>query len=304
LYWSLANGTFAAVYKIVIAKHIPMRRWLVKHARYPFPQNFLFRQPALGSLISGLCCFIFMVLYMPLRTHPSVHFGYALTMGLYTLTASSVLWMAIRLLRYTNLLGSIKSWTLASELLAVTVVLGASGIAVFAVGFILEPDVLRWTVGTLANSMGSTMLVGAIPFLFFTAISASTVLKGGEALHDESEPQIRINSQLKKEDLRFLPSQLLYAESDGNYVTFYLLHEKGVRTKSIRNSISQIEEQLKGYPYFVRTHRAFIVNLRYVASYQGNSAGYKLKLENITIDIPVSRQKAEVFEAAIAQQGS
>lgn len=281
-----------------------MRSWLLKNIHRSFPKNYVFRNPEIGTLAYGVFCFTFTVLYTPLHSHPSAHFGYATTMGLYTLAASIALWGAIKLLGYTKFFSTNKDWTILKELLAIMFVLFAAGIAVFSIGFVLEPVGPRWSLFTFTDAVGRTMLIGAIPFLFLTAISASTARKSGEASHEEKEKHIHIKSQLKKEDLRFLPSQLLYAESEGNYVTFHLLHEKGVKTKSIRNSISQIEEQLKDYPHIIRTHRAFIVNLKYVTSSQGNSAGYKLRLENIGIEVPVSRQKAEEFEAAYRLQQS
>jgi DNA-binding LytR/AlgR family response regulator len=64
----------------------------------------------------------------------------------------------------------------------------------------------------------------------------------------------------------------------------------------IRNSISEIEQQLAGIPYFMRTHRAFIVNLGKVISKNGNSLGYQLKLKGSNHIIPVSRQNTQIFD--------
>ena len=281
-----------------------MRSWLLKNIHRSFPKNYVFRNPEIGTLAYGAFCFAFTILYTPLHSHPSAHFGYATTMGLYTLAASIALWATIKLLGYSKLFNTTEEWNILREILTITAVLLAAGIAVFAIGFVLEPVGPRWSLFTFADAVGRTMLLGAIPFLFLTAISASAARKRGEASHEEKEKPIHIKSQLKKEELRFLPSQLLYAESEGNYVTFHLLQEKGVKKKSIRNSISQIEEQLKDYPHFIRTHRAFIVNLRNVTGCQGNSAGYKLKMKNLGVEIPVSRQKAEVFESAYRQQSN
>lgn len=279
-----------------------MRRWPFKHTRCSFPQNYVFRKPEIGTLIFGLFCFAFLLLYRPLQTSSSLHFGYTITMALYTLTASAATWVSIKLLKHTTLLSTTNGWTFIKEILAALAILGISGVAVFAIGFVLESTESRWTLFTFADAIEKTMLTGIIPFLFFTAISASTSRKSGEVPHEEKEKTLHIKSQLKKEELKFLPSQLLYAEAEGNYVTFHLLYEKGIKKKSIRNSISQIEDQLNDYPHFIRTHRAFIVNLKHVIGCQGNSAGYKLKMENLSIEIPVSRQKAEVFEAAYRQQ--
>jgi len=41
-----------------------------------------------------------------------------------------------------------------------------------------------------------------------------------------NEEKVEIVSRVKKEELIFYPGQLLYAESDGNYVVFYLREEQ------------------------------------------------------------------------------
>jgi DNA-binding LytR/AlgR family response regulator len=112
----------------------------------------------------------------------------------------------------------------------------------------------------------------------------------------ESEELIRIESQLKKEELNFYPNQFIYAESDGNYTAFHLNLENQIKRKIIRNSISNIEQQLSSFPFLFRTHRAFIVNIKTVNSQKGNTLGYRLKLSGIDIEIPVSRQKTRDFD--------
>jgi DNA-binding LytR/AlgR family response regulator len=114
--------------------------------------------------------------------------------------------------------------------------------------------------------------------------------------YGESEELIRIESQLKKEELNFYPNQFIYAESEGNYTSFHLKLENQIKRKIIRNSISNIEQQLSTIPYFFRTHRAFIINLKMIDSQKGNTLGYRLKLSGIDNEIPVSRQKTRDFD--------
>jgi DNA-binding LytR/AlgR family response regulator len=112
---------------------------------------------------------------------------------------------------------------------------------------------------------------------------------------DTAETYIRIESQLKKEELGFYPSQFIYAESESNYVIFYFLQDNIVQKEIIRNTISNVEEQLSHIPWFVRTHRAFIVNLKKVEQAKGNSLGFRIKLTGIDSEIPVSRSNTNDF---------
>jgi DNA-binding LytR/AlgR family response regulator len=74
-----------------------------------------------------------------------------------------------------------------------------------------------------------------------------------------------------------------------------------VKKEIIRNSINNIEQQLSLIPYFFRTHRAFIVNLKKVRSKQGNTLGYIIKLTTTDIKIPVSRNNTNNFNRLFAE---
>ena len=84
-------------------------------------------------------------------------------------------------------------------------------------------------------------------------------------------------------------------------MVFHLKGELKVKKAVIRNSISDIEQQLSNIPYIVRTHRAFIVNARQVCSKKGNSLGYRLKLSCTDDEIPVSRKNIRAFDEVMKQ---
>jgi DNA-binding LytR/AlgR family response regulator len=113
---------------------------------------------------------------------------------------------------------------------------------------------------------------------------------------ETTEVLIHIQSKAKKEELSFYPAEFIYAESEGNYVVFHLTRQEKTSEVIIRNSISAIEQQLAVMPYFMRTHRAFIVNLQRVISKNGNSLGYQLKLKGSNRIVPVSRQNTRIFD--------
>ena len=158
----------------------------------------------------------------------------------------------------------------------------------------------RWNLATFFNSCISAFLIGIIPLLFFTATNyrhlfvaeiVKNFMPDNQSSSHQTEKLIEIGSQLKKEELSFYPDQLIFAESDANYVIFHLNLDNQIRKKSIRNSIGNIEQQLSVVPFFMRTHRAFIVNVRQVTSQKGNTLGYHLKFNGIDKVIPVSRRK-------------
>lgn len=91
-----------------------------------------------------------------------------------------------------------------------------------------------------------------------------------------------------KDFLEVFPGKIEYIESSGNYVNIYY-NEGTLERKTIRTTIKKIEEQLSGYSFFVRCHRAYIVNLNYVVKFGRNNIGYRVSLDGCEDDIPVSR---------------
>jgi DNA-binding LytR/AlgR family response regulator len=79
-------------------------------------------------------------------------------------------------------------------------------------------------------------------------------------------------------------------------VIFHMLINGQAMKKMIRNSINNIEQQLARIPFIMRIHRAFIVNLKMVASKKGNNLGYQLKISNTDAEIPVSRNNTKDFD--------
>jgi DNA-binding LytR/AlgR family response regulator len=180
------------------------------------------------------------------------------------------------------------------------------GIAIYFAGFIIEPPSHRWNISTFLDSCRIAFLIGIIPFafctlinyryLFFTEIEQYYSQLNYQKTKIQNEELMHIFSQLKKEDLNFYPGQFIYCESDGNYVVFHLLINGQDIRKMIRNSINNIEQQLARIPYIMRIHRAFIVNLKMVASKKGNTLGYQLKINNTDTEIPVSRNNTKDFD--------
>jgi len=140
-----------------------------------------------------------------------------------------------------------------------------------------------------------------IRFAFTPEIFQEFQIKRQYKQEETTEELIHIKSKAKKEELSFLSDEFIYAESEGNYVVFHLVKQEKTFEVIIRNSIREIEQQLAGIPYFMRTHRAFIVNLGKVISKNGNSLGYRLKLKGSNHIIPVSRQNTPIFDELTRQ---
>lgn len=279
-----------------------INRWLKRS----YPRNYLIRHPYQGALIITIFLLGFVIIYRPLESHETGVLTYPQTMAVYCVAAGLSILGFILLFRRIGLFSVVREWTFVKEVLFILLVLTGMGTAIYFIGFLVEPPADRWNIPTFLDSLINAFLVGILPFLFFTSLHYRYLLHpaaeapypahGPDPDVSPGEERLNIQSKLKREALDFFPGQFLYAESDGNYVHFHLM-EKGVpKRKTIRNSISDIERQFSGIPWFFRTHRAYIVNMKKVAEKQGNTSGYRLKLAGTNFRVPVSRTNTGLFD--------
>jgi hypothetical protein len=283
-------------------------KWL----KYNFPQNYIVRNPFKGTLILSIFTFGFFSLYKPFNTHAAATFSFETTMALYGFLSAIFIFLALKILKTFKYFSNRTDWTILKELLSVLFILFVTGIALYVLGFLIEGPQNRLNISTFLGSLEIAFLTGIIPLTFFTALNYrhlhshliryNEIQTGSKGLQDrDPEELIRINSQLKKEDLSFYPNQFIFCAADGNYVVFHLIINEQYIKKMIRNSINNIEQQLTRIPSILRIHRAYIVNLKMVVSKRGNSLGYQLKFNNIDAEIPVSRNNTKNFDLEIKQ---
>ena len=279
---------------------IAISKWLNRS----YPQNYIIKNPLIGSLIFLGFCIFFVIIFEPLQINES-RYSHGATAAIYCLIIAIPLIGLVRILKSIKYFSNPDEWTVLKEILSVVLSLLGMGITVYFSGFLLEPPDQRWNLITFLDSLLKAFLIFIVPISFFSLINyryllVSDIINQFKAetysSPAESEELIRIESQLKKEELLFYPNQLIYAESDGNYIAFHLNLENQIKKRIIRNSISNVEQQLSAIPFLLRTHRAYIVNLKKVCSQKGNTLGYRLKLSGIDNEIPVSRQKTRDFD--------
>lgn len=278
-----------------------------KRLKSSYPRNYVLNNPLSGALVITVFFFIFSVLYKPLGVHAAEGFSYVLTMAFYSCFSGLATWLLIKMVISFKWLGDNSNWTIISEFVSILMILTGIGIAIYIIGFFIEAPSERWNISTFIDSLIYGLLIGAIPFLFFTVVNYPKLQLINKEVNNDIDsaiiqPQktVHISSQLKKESLDFYPDELIYAESDGNYVIFFFEKDKQIKKEIIRNSINSIEEQLSGIPFIMRTHRAFIVNLKRVTLRQGTSLGYTLKLSGTESRIPVSRNNTRKFNQLVS----
>jgi len=101
---------------------------------------------------------------------------------------------------------------------------------------------------------------------------------------------IEFISENKSENLKLYASEIVYIQSADNYVEIVFTEGEYLRKKLIRNTLKNIELQIKPYSIFQRCHRAYIVNLSFAEKLKHELSNYWIILKGYSDRIPVSRQ--------------
>lgn len=106
-----------------------------------------------------------------------------------------------------------------------------------------------------------------------------------------------------RESLTVNPLDVIYVESEGNYLSIVYLNDSELCQKRLRSSLKEVEETLEAYPFLVHTHRAFLVNINFITQVSGNSAGYKISMFSTDRVLPVSKANIPLFREKIIELG-
>ncbi len=105
------------------------------------------------------------------------------------------------------------------------------------------------------------------------------------------EGTVRFMAENERDFFETTPSSILCISSQDNYVEFVFEKDNKICKQLLRSTLSRVEESLLEYPDFFRCHRAYVVNLKRIESVEGNSQGYRIKVEGFAETIPVARPK-------------
>lgn len=112
-----------------------------------------------------------------------------------------------------------------------------------------------------------------------------------EEYNDEHKNiSIDLISSNNTEKISLLLKEVVFINSADNYVEIHYKEGESFKKKLLRNTLKNIELQIKPYPNFVRCHRKYIINSNYIEALNGNCNNHDLILKEYKETIPVSRQ--------------
>lgn len=282
---------------------------IVRYLKQPFP---LFERRWLYTTIISGTCLLILAIFEPFNYRLNSIWQFLLLLGFVMVgfvmcLISYFLFPAV----FKNFYNP-ERWTVGKNILHYTITLLIAGLLVCLLDMVILPGL---TVGTgsiyiSSNEMLNVFFIDMLAGITIGLIPVTIIifLTKNRALHQNLKAAIELNQALAersvaqteekelltlagntKETIEVSPREIYYIEASGNYVEIYYGNKDKMQQKLLRATIKQIEEQLHEYPELVRCHRAFIVNSNHITRVNGNAQGYRLRLNNITPEIPVSR---------------
>lgn len=106
---------------------------------------------------------------------------------------------------------------------------------------------------------------------------------------ENNATDVTLLSDSQNKELSLDIQDLLVVEAQDNYCKIYYIENNEVKKALFRLSLKKMHEQLSNMNNIIRCHRSYLVNKSKVENILGKSQNYKLKIEGIDKNIPVSR---------------
>jgi DNA-binding LytR/AlgR family response regulator len=135
------------------------------------------------------------------------------------------------------------------------------------------------------------LLPYTLTFLYFSWMDKNRKIEELSGISLAPKVAVMIPFRDEKGELRFSvkSSDLLYLEAADNYVSIYYLDRDKKAEYLIRNSLKNLEEQLKKNK-IIRCHRSFMVNVEKVKIVRREKDGLVLELDTVEkLSLPISQ---------------
>ena len=191
-----------------------------------------------------------------------------------------------------------ESWTVLKQICWLTWLIFCIGLGNFIYTAILSNH-WNWQIFILFQFF--TLVVGLFPIVILTILNQNRLLAQNFKLANEFNQSLKDNpnenkhelitllADNEKDSLEIELSDLLYIESNGNYIEVYFINENQLKNVLLRSTLKRTELQLEKHSSVLKCHRAFLVNASKIAEVKGNSQGHRLALKHTDTEIPVSR---------------
>lgn len=106
---------------------------------------------------------------------------------------------------------------------------------------------------------------------------------------NENNVKLYITADYGNFSLEVLEDNFVFAESADNYCMLHFYDNGILKKEMIRISLTKLLNQIQT-DTIKKVHRSYIVNLKKVSKFKGNSSGYKISIENSKKELTISRK--------------
>jgi hypothetical protein len=178
------------------------------------------------------------------------------------------------------------------ELIFVVILLVLIGFGNFLIRDLIY-DANNWQWHIFWEEMIHGWMAGALFYFLFFTLNKWIINQYEREINKNHSSRVIINSIVASDSFETDPEQIIYIKAEGNYVIFYIEGQDGPIEKMIRQTLDNVEAQLAQRPDFIRTHRTYMVNRKFIKHSTGNAGGYQLSVFHHHQTIPVSRSKVK-----------
>jgi hypothetical protein len=114
------------------------------------------------------------------------------------------------------------------------------------------------------------------------------------------EEEVVIDSTNKSDRFSQLQKNIIAVKSADNYIEIYYLSQNVLEKKMLRNTMKNVDSSLGTHADFIRCHRTYIINVRYILKLARNYSGYYLRMSHMEDVVPVSRQYLEQIRTSLS----
>jgi hypothetical protein len=107
---------------------------------------------------------------------------------------------------------------------------------------------------------------------------------------DYLNKSVEFISENINENFSLLVAEVVFIRSADNYVEIVYKEGEGLKKRLIRNTLKNIEQQIRQYSNFIRCHRICIVNVHFIEKLVRNNENHLLIIKGFNEQLPVSRQ--------------
>lgn len=247
--------------------------------------------------------FLFEYLLVPFERNPSEHLHAFWIISLAHVGTAAVVYTAYFLI-LAHLIDH-DDWSLGKEIGALLVLLFFIGVGEWLIRDLIYNSPYNWDFRIFVEEVWHAYLSGGVIIFLVISIGFRTSLRQNTSQaakldltmnSTQEEMRVPMKANIQADDFELALNQLVCIRADGNYLEFYLSNSE-VLLK--RMSLQSALDQLKDVGPILKTHRAFCVNKTCIRKVKGNAAGYKLRMEGLDFEIPVSRSHIDGFNAAM-----